>query len=239
MNDRPPVSIVLLAYNEAGTIEDQIRTLHRVIVSKLPGSEIVVGEEGSQDGTSEILQALVQTLGIVHVTSKTRKGYREALRGALRQTRNPYVFFSDAGAKNDPEDFWKLYDLRDRHDLIIGRRVGRTDSLLRQALTYGYNFYLRQSFGLPEVHDSDSGFRIFNRRVVELILSPRSFFKNFSGSETVLRAHHQGLSVHEVSIGYRGRKGASRGMPTKRIPNAILGVLRDLQTLRREFAQNA
>jgi len=73
-----PVSVVMVAFNEARTIEAEVRQFHDAIVRRLPGSEFIVAEDGSTDGTTQILQSLAATLGIVHVTGPQRKGYKRA-----------------------------------------------------------------------------------------------------------------------------------------------------------------
>ena len=154
-----PVSVVVNVFNEAKTIEKEIREIHAAVVEKLPGSELIVAEDGSKDGTKEIIATLVQELGIIHSTSEQRKGYTRALRDALRIAKNPYVFFSDTGGKLNFEDFWKLYPHRKQYGLVVGYRSGRQDQLYRRALTYGYNSLLRWYFhvSLQDSDESDFG----------------------------------------------------------------------------------
>ena len=51
-----PVSIVMLVYNEAEVVEHVVRGFHDEVVRLLPGSEFIVAEDGSRDGTTEILE---------------------------------------------------------------------------------------------------------------------------------------------------------------------------------------
>ena len=83
MKINTPVSVVINVYNESETIESEIRNIHDVIVSKIPGSEFIVAEDGSNDGTKEIISLLVKELGIIHSTSEERKGYKKALKDAF------------------------------------------------------------------------------------------------------------------------------------------------------------
>lgn len=50
-----PVSVVLLVHNEAEIIEKVIRDFDQKILQKVPNSELIVAEDGSTDGTKEIL----------------------------------------------------------------------------------------------------------------------------------------------------------------------------------------
>ena len=231
-----PVSLVFLAYNEALTIEKEIRSFYSEIIQKLPGSEFIVAEDGSRDGTTEIIKKLVEELGIIHVTSRERKGYRKALKDAILSANNNYIFFSDTGLKNDPKDFWKLYGKKEEYDLIVGKKTNRQDQFYRKLFTNGYNLVIRKYFKLNNIYDSDSGFRLFNQKVVDKVFKKELAFKNLVGSEIVLRAILQDLKYYEVPISYFQRQGVSRGMPMKKIPNIIWGSLYNLAKLKREFS---
>ena len=81
MVENTPVSVIVNVFNEAETIEKELREIHREIVARLPGSELIVAEDGSSDGTKEILHRLKDELGIIHSTSEERKGYAQAFHG--------------------------------------------------------------------------------------------------------------------------------------------------------------
>lgn len=92
------------------TIEAEVLEFYSEIVGKLSGSEMIVAEDGSTDGTNKILQRLSREIGIVHLTSGERKGYRRALLDAIDAANRDYIFFSDTGRKHEAADFWKLYN---------------------------------------------------------------------------------------------------------------------------------
>ena len=232
-----PISLILVAHNEALTIEREILSLHRTIVSKISGSEFVVAEDGSTDGTTEIIKGLAEGTGIIHLGSKKRRGYAKALLEAVRSARSEYIFFSDSGLKYDPEDFWKLYRVRKKYDLIVGRRVNRQDQPYRKFLTYSYNLFVRIFFGLRNVCDADGGFRLFNRRVVEKVFEKELTFDQLIGSEVVVRSILGGLRYCEIPVSYSRRMGVSRGLPPKKIPRVIFQVLKDMKRLKHELME--
>jgi len=233
-----PVSLIFLAHNEAGTIEEEINTFYEKIISKIPGSEFIVAEDGSTDGTSEIIDRLSDKLGIIHLTSPERKGYIKAMADAVCKAHNNLIFISDTGLKHDAEDFWKLYTYREKYDLIVGRKTKRNDVFYRRFLTYIYNLFLRLYFKIPSLHDSDSGFRLFNKKVADKVFENKFIFTDLVGSEIVLRAINEGLEYGEVPVSYSGHKGRSRGLPLKRIPGVIIKVRKDLKHLKQEFKNN-
>ncbi|MGA3027761.1 MAG: glycosyltransferase family 2 protein [Bryobacteraceae bacterium] len=230
-----PVSVVMVAFNEARTIEAEVLRFHRAIVERLPGSEFIVAEDGSTDGTSEILRQLARRIGIVHLTGSERKGYQRAFLDAVARARNSWVFFSDSGGKHDPEEFWKLYPLRHQYDLIVGRKTDRKDQPYRRLLTWTYNLALRTYFGFAAIQDADSGFRLFNRAVVDRVLRGRLVFRNLVASEIVLRTIACGLKYGEVPVSYNMREGVSRGLPPRKIPRVALDTLRAMALLKSEL----
>ncbi len=229
---KEPVSVIINVYNEADTIEHEILSIHDKILSRLPGSELIVAEDGSTDGTKEIILKYVKELGVVRSTGAERKGYAKALKDAFGLAGNEYIFFSDTGGKFDFEDFWKLYDLCDRCALVIGVRSGRSDQRYRQCLTYVYNWLLRKYFGV-DLQDADSGFRIYTRSVIRKIANEPWINKHLIGSELALRTICSGGTVGHVPVTYRQRGTVSRGLPPSKIPRVILNVMRNFPVLKR------
>jgi hypothetical protein len=85
------------------------------------------------------------------------------------------------------------------------------------------------------VHDADSGFRLFNRAVVDRVFAPGLTFRSFVGSEIVLRAVLLGLRYAEVPVSYAQRAGDSRGLPPRTILRQVRRVVGDLRRLKREL----
>ncbi|MBI5401594.1 glycosyltransferase family 2 protein [Candidatus Wolfebacteria bacterium] len=226
-----PVSVVINVYNEAETIEAEIREIYEQIVSRIPGSEFIIAEDGSTDGTKEIIGRLVREIGIIHSTGLERKGYIKALCDAFALAKNPYIFFSDTGHKHDPADFWQLYLYRKLNGLVVGLKTDRSDQLYRRLLTWGYNQLLSLYFGV-KVKDADSGFRLYGKEVVKKIFNEKWINKDLVASEIVLRVIFSGFLFREVPVSYRQRIGESRGLPLKKIPRVIIGVLGNFSKLK-------
>jgi glycosyltransferase involved in cell wall biosynthesis len=228
-----PVSVIINVFNEGEAIEHEVRDIHEKIISKIPGSELIIAEDGSTDGTHETIERLAKDLpSVTHSTSIERKGYTKAFRDAVNLAKNPWIFFSDTGGKNDFADFYKLYEMRNGVDLVIGTRHGRTDQLYRQALTWGYNKLLQLYFGV-KITDADSGFRLYNTKLLKLVANQQWVFKNLISSEIVIRLHYMNAIIVETPVLYRQRKGVSRGLPPKKIPSVIMDSLQKMPELKK------
>ena len=73
-----------------------------------------------------------------------------------------YVFFADSGKKFDFNDFWKLFEIKEKYDLVSALRTSRHDQLYRIFLTKAFNVFLKVTLN-SKFKDIDSGFKIFNR----------------------------------------------------------------------------
>lgn len=231
-SNNDPVSIIITVYNEAGTIENEILNIQNKILSKLPGSELIIAEDGSTDGTKKIISRYVSDWGVIHSTAPQRKGYAKALKDAMKIAQNPYIFFSDTGSKFDFDDFWKLYDIRDKYPLVIGVRLERSDKFYRRFLTLTYTFILKKYFNVY-LQDADSGFRIYNSKLVNKICNEEWENTALIGSELTLRTIFSGCKVGYVEVAYKERKGISRGLPPQQIIRAVISVLKNLPKLKK------
>jgi glycosyltransferase involved in cell wall biosynthesis len=225
-------SVIITVHNEAGTIEKEILDINSKILSKLPGSELIIAEDGSTDGTKEIISRYVSDWGVIHSTAHQRKGYAKALKDAMKIAKNPYIFFSDTGSKFDFGDFWKLYEIRDKYSLIIGVRSERSDKFYRRFLTLTYNFILKKYFNVY-LQDADSGFRIYNRKLVNKICNEEWVNTYLIGSELTLRTIFSGCKVGYVAVAYKERTSISRGLPPQQIIKAVMSVLKNFPELKR------
>jgi glycosyltransferase involved in cell wall biosynthesis len=231
-SNNDPVSVIMNVYNEADTIEKEILDINSKILSKLPGSELIIAEDGSTDGTKEIILKYVRNFGVIHSTGAQRKGYAQALRDAMKIVKNPYSLYSDTGGKFDFDDFWKLYEIRNKYSLVIGVRSKRSDQLYRRLLTLSYNFLLKKYFNVY-LEDADSGFRICSRELINKICNEEWVNTSLIGSELTLRTIFSGGKIGYVDVAYKQRAGISRALPSQKIFKALINVLKNFPELKR------
>lgn len=231
------ISLVILVYNEAEIIEKVINDFYKSVIMKIPGSEFIVAEDGSTDGTKEILQKISQKIPIRLVSGEERKGYTRAMRDAFGLPRNDIVFLSDSDAQHDPGDFWKLLDkLNEGYDMVIGYKSPRIDPWYRLFISRVFNRIIGIMFGV-NFHDINCGFRLMKRDLVRDILRDNWALRACISAELTLRAVGKGYRVAEVSVTHYPREtGESRGLPLKKIPGAIVHILRGFRTIKRDIS---
>jgi glycosyltransferase involved in cell wall biosynthesis len=112
------LSIIMPCLNEAETLATCIRKAQRFLAeSRIPG-EVVVGDNGSTDGS----QAIGQALG-ARVVSVPLKGYGSALMGAIAAAQGQYIIMGDADDSYDFSCLAPFIDrLREGYDLVVGNR---------------------------------------------------------------------------------------------------------------------
>lgn len=197
------LQVLLPAHNEAASIEQTIRELHGEISKHVP-AELIVCEDGSTDGTRDRLQELAKVLPMTLFTAPGRKGYSRAVIDGMRRVDAPYLLCVDGDGQCDPKDFSTLWTLRDRYDVIVGRRVRRADSLLRRTLSRGFYGVYQLRFRVP-VHDPSCPFVLAHQRVIRALVPELGTMEQGFWWEFVARASQHGFSIGEVPIRHRAR----------------------------------
>jgi glycosyltransferase involved in cell wall biosynthesis len=237
-HDLGPVSVVLLAHNEAEVIESVIRGFYDKVVSQLPGSEIIVAEDGSTDGTKEILARLVQTLpGLRWEEGKEKRGYVNAFKKAMSLPVNDLVVFCDSSGKHDPDDIWPMYRMMKDHDMVLGYKVNRADPLYRNIISAVFNKLVNTYFSVG-FKDIDCPLRIFRKSAFLDIAAMQWHERALINFELTLRFQYRGYKVAQVPVRHFPRQfGESRGLPLKKIPRVIVNTLRNFSVIKADITR--
>jgi glycosyltransferase involved in cell wall biosynthesis len=190
---------IVPAYNEADTVGDVIRTLHR----DAPDFNVVVIDDGSTDTTAaraehagaDVLR-LPFNLGI---GGAVQAGFVYALEHDY-----DYVVQVDGDGQHDPGEIATLWDAmgdRPEVDMICGSRfatdTGYIAPVSRRTGIHVFAFLLSRLVGQP-VTDPTSGFRLYNRRAIQLFA--RDYPHDYPEVEAVLMLHHNRLRMREVAV---------------------------------------
>jgi len=199
----PEISILLPVHNEAKTIEKTLLDFYNEIGTKIP-LEIVVSEDGSTDGTKDVLLKLSEKIPMKLILGKDRKGYMEGVKDGLRKVTTDHVFFVDSDGQHVASDFWELYEKRDAYDMIVGRKIKREDPPYRILISEVFHSIVRAIFRLP-VHDPDTACRLINRKVLDSVTEETSILKYSFWTEFTVRAFKKGFKLAEVPVIHRRR----------------------------------
>jgi dolichol-phosphate mannosyltransferase len=222
------IVVVLPAYNEAGTIAHTIMEANNHFPKIHPNIEYLVAEDGSTDGTLQVLSYLQGIMPCLRVNSSPkRKGYPTAVRDGILSVEKDadLILFMDSDGQYDPRDFQKLVRLADNADIVIGRRTSRAESPLRVFLSTGVRLLEREVFGL-KCRDVTSAFRLMRRDVAQTLASRVHYSKyNFWTEFTALAAVSR-YKIVEVPVSYRKRQsGGSRVYSSRKLARVVLSEL--------------
>jgi glycosyltransferase involved in cell wall biosynthesis len=164
------LSIFFPAYNDSGTIASLVITALRTARALTPDHEVIVVNDGSKDGTADILNELASIYPQVRVVHhETNRGYGGALRTGFATATRELVFYTDGDAQYDPaemEALWRRFD--DAVDLVNGYKISRSDPLHRIVIGRIYHHTVKLLFGLT-VRDVDCDFRMMRRSIFDTV----------------------------------------------------------------------
>lgn len=217
------ISVVLPALNEAENISVAVERAIAVLGELADEFEVVVVDDGSTDGTREIVEELMETHGarVRLAVHPANRGYGAALRTGFSLTRFDLVFYTDADNQFDPGDLKHFLPLTEEYDLIVGFRVYRYDTMLRSVLSWIYNRIVSVLFRV-RVRDVDCAFKLFRREVLEKITIECDDF--FVDTELVAKARRWNFRLLEKGVRHYPRMAGETTVQ----PSHILHTLRTI-----------
>jgi glycosyltransferase involved in cell wall biosynthesis len=195
-------SIIVPVYNEAENLKKLIGQIHSL---RLPDSEIIVVDDGSNDGSAAIAMAA----GANVVRHPYNIGNGAAVKSGMRAAKGRFIVMMDGDGQHKPEDIPKLLADADTYHMVVGARAkGSKLRMHRNLANLVYNL-LASYVTRFKVQDLTSGFRVIRRRdALRFIdLLPNTFSYPTTLTLACLRS---GLTVQYVPIQTLYRAGQSK-----------------------------
>jgi glycosyltransferase involved in cell wall biosynthesis len=202
------LSIVIPVYNEAKTIE---RILARVEAVDLPGGlgrEVILVDDGSSDGSREVLERLAGPSRVILFHDRNR-GKGAALRTGIARSTGDILVIQDADLEYDPQEYPRLLApiLDGRADVVFGSRFtgGETRRVLYYWHSIGNRFLtnLSNMFTNINLSDMETCYKVFRGDIIRGIRIEEDRF-GFE-PEVTSKVARLGCSIYEVGITYSGR----------------------------------
>ena len=195
------VSVVVPVYDEEENVGPLAEELAAAMAALDVPWEVIFVDDGSRDGTRKrVLEAVEHRPGFRLVPLDRNQGQSAALVAGARAARHSHVATIDGDLQNDPSDIPRLVALARDHDVVIGRRARRRDTLWRRLAGRVANAVRRSVLG-DGASDTGCSLKIFPAEV--LLALPR-----FDGMHRFLPAlfRYQGLSLREIDVNHRPRR---------------------------------
>ena len=221
---RRSLAVIVPVYNERNTVAEVVRRMRLV---ELPlDLEIVVVDDGSDDGTDNILAAIEDST--VHVVRHdVNLGKGAAVRTGLTRARGEIILIQDADLEYDPSHWPRLLEpvLQGRAKVVYGTRFsgeGMNPSVTEWAANRFLSLVTDVLYNTT-LSDVLTGYKVFDRRVLDgLTLDSDRFEFEPEFTAKVLRRGH---GIYEVPVSYARR---DRGEGRKYGWTDTLSVLRSL-----------
>ncbi len=225
--------VVIPTYNE----KENIEKITRKVFSLEGEFHILVVDDGSPDGTADIVKTLQkefpQRLHLIQRSGKQGLGtaYITAFKWAL-ENGYQYVFEMDADFSHNPDDLIRLYDAcaKDGADMSVGSRYCNGVSVInwpigRVVMSYFASYYVRKVLRI-KVYDCTAGFVCYTRKVLDTIDLDKVKMKGYGFQiEMKYTTHKLGFKIKEVPIIFVDRKEGSSKMSSGIFGEAFWGVI--------------
>ena len=224
-------AVIIPTYNE----RDNIGLLVEGIVGLQLGSQIIVVDDNSPDGTGELADELAARhdgIRVIHRSGKLGLGtaHIAGMKAALSDSM-ACILTMDADFSHHPRHLPDLMAALGRYDVVIGSRYVAGGGALyctlpRRTLSQGANLFARMVLGLS-ASDATAGFRGYRRAVLESIPLDEIVSEGYSFLiEMLYRCQQRGWSMGEVPIVFENRQRGASKISKIEILKAMQTVLR-------------
>lgn len=204
---QPLLSIIIPAFNEEKRLPGSLEKIQAFVEAQPYLTEVIVVDNGSTDGTAEVVRGWEQALPTLRLIQESRRGKGLAVRTGMLAAKGSYRFFADADLSMPIEEVNKFLPPQlDAFDVAIGSRevpgAKRYDEPgYRHLVGRMFNALVR-FLALPGLQDTQCGFKCFRAEVAEAIFPLQTLEGMSFDAEVLLIARKQGYKIREVPINW-------------------------------------
>jgi glycosyltransferase involved in cell wall biosynthesis len=214
-------SVIIPIKDEADAIGPLLEELYPVMQGTGERFEILCIDDGSSDGSLQVLQRYQSSTPELRVLQFDRNyGQSSAFDAGFKHAKGKWLISLDGDGQNDPRDIPRLLEKRYEAELICGKRQGRQDTPFKRLISRIANFVRSRACG-DGAEDTGCSLKVYNAHALAQI-------KLFDGMHRFLPALFviEGFRVSNVAVSHRARKaGQSKYSLRNRNLNTVVDML--------------
>ncbi|HEY5601081.1 MAG TPA: dolichyl-phosphate beta-glucosyltransferase [Patescibacteria group bacterium] len=200
------LSVVIPTYNEADKIENTVKSVFDYLKSKNIRGEVIISDDCSTDNTVGLVEKL-QTKNSDLKLVKSEKNYFKGwpVKNGMLKADGKIVLFADADLATPIKEADKLLDAIDRgSDIAIGSRIHESFDLRSSQPFYrrilGKMFAKLKSFLIPQIKDSQTGFKMFKGEVAKVLFEKQKIKNIIFDVEILYMAKKLKYNIAQVPV---------------------------------------
>lgn len=215
------ISIVVPVYNEKESIEELYSRLSEVCQTLKESYEIIFVDDGSNDGSYEILKKIrIKDKKVKIIRFQKNFGKTSALSAGFKFSKGKIIVTMDADLQNDPQDIPKLLEvLKSGYDFVNGWRFERNDPFLKKITSKLFNLLVSTITGV-KLHDHNCGLKAFKREIVENL----SLYGDLHRYLPAL-ANWYGAKITETKVKHKPRRYGKSKFGFKRLVKGMVDLI--------------
>lgn len=237
--------IVMPAYNEAENIKTTVMQWYAIIkeINRKEGYKamLAIANDGSKDNTYEIMCRLKEEekLDCFEPLDKPNSGHGATVlylyRYAIAQGAD-YIFQTDSDGQTDPDEFWQMWENRDKYDFQIGHRIGRQDGMSRVFVTRTLRLVVWLMFR-EWVTDANTPFRLMRADKLQEVMKVIPEGYNLSNVAISAIATKWKYKIAWPRITFKPRQGGVNSINMKRIFRIGRKALGDFRNINKNIQE--
>lgn len=173
------LSVIIPCYNEEANLKlGVLPQVYEYLSRQKFGWEVIISDDGSTDNSREIVKKEIRNLSGFRLIENVHGGKPAALMGGLKQVKGGWVLFTDMDQSTPIGELDKLIPFTDNYCTIIGSRgLGRENFSLYRKIGSVLFLTFRRLLILPEIKDTQCGFKLFKKNELIEAFGELEFFK--------------------------------------------------------------
>ncbi len=215
MNEKPLLTIVMPAYNEAENLVEVLPPL--VEFCRQRNWKIILVNDGSTDKTKETVLPFQGDDSFIAIHHKLNKGYGAAIKSGIQACETTYVVTIDADGQHNTADIEKLFSCMQRNDadMVVGSRRGSKSESVSRGIGKSIIRTIAQMLMQVPIYDINSGMKIYPTALAGKYLHLAPDTMAFSDIITLVFINNRHLVLEEpITISSRLKGKSTIGMQT-------------------------